>query len=115
MWLAVSLLLIFIAEGFNIFGEMVAAKLPTTESLFSLKSIPLFILVTIGACLLLFAYSLGYQSTKNIWIVSAAAVTSILIIEPILAYAFFQQLPTKGALLGFIFGIAGFIATLTWR
>ncbi len=59
-------------------------------------------------------YILGYKSFQNIWIVSALSITSILIIEPILGYALFQQLPTKGAFLGLILAVIGFIVTLIY-
>jgi hypothetical protein len=39
------------------------------------------------------------------------SITSILIIEPLIAYLVLKQLPTKGALIGLILGALGFAAT----
>jgi hypothetical protein len=54
----------------------------------------------------------GYRVFKNIWIVSAISITSILITEPILNYLIFHELPTKGALAGLILGVIGFVLAL---
>jgi len=67
-----------------------------------------------GSIFLIEGYMLGYTAFRNIWIVSAISITSILIVEPLLAYDLFQQLPTKGALVGFVAGIIGFAAALSW-
>jgi hypothetical protein len=71
-------------------------------------------MVILGCSFLLFGYTIGYQASKNIWVVSVSSVVAILLIEPILGYAFFQQLPEKGALVGAILGALGFIVTLVW-
>jgi hypothetical protein len=56
----------------------------------------------------------GYRSFRNIWIVSALSITSILIMEPLIGYLVFQQLPTRGALFGLLLGAAGFLVTFVW-
>ncbi|MEM5778032.1 MAG: hypothetical protein QXK49_00160 [Candidatus Aenigmatarchaeota archaeon] len=62
--------------------------------------------------MLILGYIFGFSSFKNIWIVSIISITSILISEPILAYTFFHQMPTTGALIGLVFGVLGFISTI---
>jgi len=106
--------LLIVGEGINIWAEMLSAKLPGAQSLFEYKNLPLFAMVIIGCSFLLFGYSVGFQASKSIWTVTVASVVAILIIEPFLAYAFFHQLPEKGALVGLILGAIGFIATITW-
>ncbi len=106
--------LLIVGEGINVWAEMMSAKLPTTASLFRPENLFLFGMVIVGCSFLLFGYSVGYTATKNIWTVTVASVVAILITEPVLAYMFFSQLPEKGALVGMILGIAGFIATVTW-
>jgi hypothetical protein len=56
---------------------------------------------------------IGYKSFKNIWVVSALSITSILIMEPLIGYIIFQQLSTRGALVGLLLGAVGFAATFT--
>ena len=53
----------------------------------------------------------GLKAFDNIWVVTAISVTSILIIEPIIAYSIFRTLPTGGVLVGMILGALGFVAT----
>jgi hypothetical protein len=55
---------------------------------------------------------LGFRAFQNIWIVSVSSITSILIIEPLVSYAFFRQSPTTGAFIGLVFGAIGFAAAL---
>ncbi|MBI2452125.1 hypothetical protein HYV50_03545 [Candidatus Pacearchaeota archaeon] len=68
--------------------------------------------MVIAGAFLLSGYMFGYSNFKNIWIVSVVSITSILFTEPVLAYVIFQELPTKGALIGLIFGMIGFIFAL---
>ncbi len=107
-----SIVLIFIGESIAIYAEVFSSKLMINSQnilwgIFT-KSLSLMI---IGCILLLFGYILGTRSFHSIWIVSVISITSILIAEPILNYIIFQELPARGALIGLIFGILGFIAT----
>jgi len=43
---------------------------------------------------LLFGYMIAYSGFKNIWIVSVVSITAILVLEPLLAWTFFHELPT---------------------
>ena len=116
LWMMLAVLaLIFVGEAFAIYAEMRAARIHSQKSDFIDVFKFSFVLMLIGGGMLIAGYVLGYQSFNNIWIVSAVSITSILVIEPILAYSMFHQFPTRGALLGFIFGIAGFIAALTLK
>ena len=107
------IIIIFTAEGLMIFNEMKGAKLfsdsTQTFSKIFFKLAPILILGAIG---LLIGYMIGFRSYNNIWIVSVISITSILILEPILAYSIFHQYPTRGALIGLILGITGFAFTL---
>ena len=101
-----SILLLFLGEGFAIYAEMIAARnLNLVGRPFLSTFLKMFFVIIIAGGFLIAGYMLGFKSFQNIWIVSAASITSILIIEPILAWTIFQQLPTKGALLGLIFGV----------
>ena len=107
-----ALLLLFLGEFFAVYAEMVAARLP------AMNDIPVFDLWKIGMCMviagiaLLAGYYLGYKSFQNIWIVTVISITSILIVEPALAYTFFHELPNRGATIGLIFGSLGLLATV---
>lgn len=113
LWFAVGL--VFLAEAMIIAGEMFAAKAQGTPFLSVTTHWKLFTLAICGAILLLIAYHAGYREGKNIWIVSAASVSSIVLMEPLLAYMFFRELPERGPLVGIILGSVGLVATLIWR
>jgi hypothetical protein len=108
-----TILIILLGETLGILAEIVAAKyFAVNNAKFAgifFKALPIMI---IAGILLLCGYMLGLRSFKNIWIVSAISITSILIAEPIINYTVTHQLPTRGALVGLIFGVLGFIAAL---
>ncbi len=108
-----TILIIFFGEALAILAEIIAAKyFALHDAKFAnvfFKALPIII---IGSVLLLCGYMLGFRSFKNIWIVSAISITSILILEPIINYTITHQLPNRGAVIGLIFGVMGFIAAL---
>ncbi len=111
---AIVLLLIFIGEGIAIYAEIFGAKRYTIiNETFLGTFLQMLIIIMAGSALLICGYMLGYRTFKNIWIVSATSITSILIIEPTINYALFHELPTRGSLVGLIFGFLGIVATLS--
>ena len=110
------ILLIFAGEGLAIFAEMVAARqFQLAQQTFFQIFARAFFIMLVGGVLLVAGYTFGFKYFQNIWIVSAVSITSILIIEPVLAYSFFHQLPTRGAWIGLILGAVGFVTTLIWK
>ena len=114
LWLSIIvILLIFLGEGLSIYAELIAAK---NNSLSSsppyLLFLKMFLVITLAGGILIAGYMLGFLTFKNIWVVSVTSLVAILILEPFLSYYIFQQWPTKGAFIGLILGILGFIATL---
>ena len=108
------IIIIFAGEALAIYAEMVGAR-QFSDKVFVQLFLKMFLIMTSGGIFLVAGYMIGYKHFQNIWIVSAISVTSILIIEPFLAYSLFHQLPSRGALLGFIFGSVGFAVTLLWN
>lgn len=109
------IVLIFCGETGAILAEMIAAKHYSANSAFLSVFFKMFLMIVFAAGFLIAGYMVGFKAFKNIWIVSIASITSILIMEPILAYAIFHQLPTKGALDGLILGVIGFLATIFYK
>lgn len=108
----VVVVLLFLGEALSVYSEMIGAK-AHSDALTAYPQIFIksFLLITMAGALLITGYMLGYKSFKNIWIVSVMSITSILIMEPVIAYIILKQLPTKGATIGLILGAMGFIAT----
>lgn len=108
---AIVIALIFAGEALAIYAEMSGAKTHSSlQSPFLQTFLRMLIIMAVGGALLVAGYMLGFSAFRNIWIVSVISITSILIIEPTLAYTVFQQLPTRGALIGLVMGAGGFIA-----
>ena len=107
-----TVLIIFLGETLAIYAEMIAARTYSVSSkpFFQIFSKMFLIIISAGGFLIM-GYMIGFSSFKNIWIVSVTSITSILIIEPALAFLIFQQLPTKGATIGLIFGLLGFLSS----
>lgn len=108
------ILVIFIGEGLMIYSEMYGARQYAPGS-FNNIFWKMLIIAIPGSALLVAGYITGFNAFKNIWIISVVSITSILLIEPVLAYAVFHQLPTKGALTGLILGVVGLFLGIFWK
>ena len=107
------LVLIFLGEILAIYAEMVGAKTNhLTSQPFWQTFLKMFLLITLAGGILIAGYMLGINAFKNIWVVSVVSITSILLVEPILAWTIFHQVPTVGAVLGFILGAIGLFLSL---
>jgi hypothetical protein len=113
-YMAASLILMVFGEILTIYSEVYASKLPDRSLDSPLIFVKPIVLISIAGISLIFAYWLGYQATGNIWIVTVASLTLLLILEPIVIYAMLKELPERGALIGFILGATGLIATITF-
>jgi hypothetical protein len=107
--------MVFLGEAAIIYAEMKGAKAFSHDGSFLSIFMRMALVATVGSFLTLSGYMLGLQSFQNIWIVSATAVTSIVILEPLMAYFVVGQVPTAGALAGFLLGSLGLVLTLFWK
>ena len=108
-----TILLILVGEAFTIVAELIASKRVAADtahyaSIFGL----MFLLFTLGGALIVAGYMLGYLHFKNIWIITALSLGTILVVEPLLAYLVFHQLPTTGAVIGLVLGVSGIFSSL---
>ncbi|MCL5435757.1 MAG: hypothetical protein M1275_01620 [Patescibacteria group bacterium] len=105
--------LLFFGEALAIFVEIGAAKkYYGGTAIFPHLFLQMFALITLADGFLIAGYMLGIRAFQNIWIVSVISLTSILIIEPTLDYLIFAQVPTRGALVGLVLGVLGFISAV---
>ena len=111
-YMAAALILMIFGEILTIYSEVYASKLPDHPLETPLAFLKPIVLISLAGTSLIFAYWLGYQATGNIWIVTVASLTLLLILEPIVIYAMMRELPERGALIGFILGATGLIATV---
>src|SRR5690242_16567223 len=105
----IPIILLFLGESLAIYSEVVAAK---NISNFSTTFWKMSGVMTIAGLLLIAGYMLGLKYLNNIWIVGVVSIASIIIAEPIITYFIFQELPSKGALIGLTFGILGLLSAL---
>lgn len=106
----ISIFLIIAGESLAIYAEMFIARRYDVSTLRSF--LPAFILITIGGVFLILGYLYGYHAFKNIWIVAVISIAAILVIEPLLAWWAFHEIPTKGSLIGFILAVLGIASSL---
>ena len=111
-YMIAALILMIFGEILTIYSEVYASKLPGRPMETPLIFLKPMILISIAGISLVFAYWLGYQGTGNIWVVTVASLTLLLILEPIVIYAMLKELPERGALIGFFLGAAGLIAAV---
>ncbi|HOX60543.1 MAG TPA: hypothetical protein PLV72_00870 [Candidatus Magasanikbacteria bacterium] len=105
--------LIIIGEAVMIYAEMSGAKehFATAQTFWQIF-LRMLIFIVIGGGFLISGYILGINAFKNIWVMSVVSITSIIILEPILGWTFFAQLPTTGAVIGFVLGVIGLFAAI---
>ena len=108
-----SIVLIFLGEALAIYAEVAGAYGHTAngQSLMTAFMRMFPIMTVAGVCLVL-GYILGARTFSNIWIVGVISITSILLLEPVLSYGIFRQLPTMGAGIGFALGAVGLLLAL---
>ena len=106
--------IIFFGEALMILAEMWGAR-QYQPGVFWNVFLKMLVVMGAGGALLVAGYVLGYSSFKNIWVVSVVSITSILIIEPTLAYLIFHQTPTRGAAAGLLLGALGLALSLFWK
>lgn len=111
-YMIAALILMIFDEILTIYSEVYASKLPGRPMETPLMFLKPMILISIAGISLVFAYWLGYQGTGNIWVVTVASLTLLLILEPIVIYAMLKELPERGAVIGFFLGAAGLIAAV---
>lgn len=104
--------LLILGEALVIYAEMIGARLygvhgATFGSAFSATLIPLIV----GATFLIFAYMLGVKYLGNVWIVTVVSMGAVLLVEPLFNLLYMGQTPTTGALIGFVLGALGILAT----
>ena len=105
-----TIALLFIGESLAIYAEIAGAKYhDLNNSPLWQIFLKMFLLVAVAGGFLIAGYMLEFNAFKNIWIVSATSITSILIAEPIISWTLFHQMPTTGAIVGLALGALGFI------
>lgn len=108
----IAIALIFLGESVSIVAEMISSHSANFGGNAWNAFFMMFLVITVAGALLIAGYILGFSAFRNIWIVSVTSIVSILIMEPLLAYLVFRQLPTLGAAIGLILGMAGLVVTL---
>lgn len=105
--------LVFIGEALSVYAELLGAeKYSAGGRGFFWVFLPMFAMITLAGACLVTGYILGYLSFRNIWIISALSLCSILVVEPFLSWIIFHQLPTRGALIALLLGILGLLFAL---
>jgi hypothetical protein len=104
-----TIALLFFGESLSIYAEVVAAK---NIHAFGSTFLKMSLLMAIAGIALIAGYMLGVKYLQNIWVIGAISIVSIIIMEPIITYSIFHELPSKGALIGLVLGVFGLASAL---
>lgn len=105
----IPILFIFVGESLAIYAEVIAAKgINTFFNSFWKMSVLMFV----AGVFLIAGYMFGVKYLHNIWIVGAISIASIVIVEPLVTYLIFEELPSRGPLIGLILGVLAIISAL---
>lgn len=99
-----SLVALFFGEALCIYSEMLVARGSSWGWT--------FFLITLAGVPLLYGYRTGYEAFGSMWPVMVISIVSILLVEPVLVWGMFQELPTKGTFAGFCCGALGLYLAL---
>lgn len=110
--LPATVALILLGETVGILAEVYIARAAALNASLYLPFAMAFAAIAASGIMLVAGYMMGIRLLRNIWVVSVVSITSILIVEPIADYAIFLQLPTLGALIGFVLAAAGLLVNL---
>lgn len=96
-YMIAALILMIFGEILTIYSEVYASKLPdrpmaTPINVLEAYNTHLHYRDKLGICILA-----RYRATGNIWVVRAASLTPLLILEPIVIYATLKKVPERGA------------------
>lgn len=105
----IPMLFLFLGESLAIYSEIIAAK---NISNFSNTFWKMSGVMALAGLLLIAGYMLGIKYLNNIWVVGVVSIASIVVMEPIITYLLFHELPSRGALIGLILGIIGLLSAL---
>ncbi|MCX6753677.1 MAG: hypothetical protein NTV03_01310 [Candidatus Nomurabacteria bacterium] len=105
----IPIFFIFIGESLAIYAEIIAAKGISTffDSFWKMTG-----LMFIAGVFLIAGYMFGMKYLQNIWIVGAISIASIVVVEPLVTYLIFEELPTRGPMIGLILGVLAIISAL---
>lgn len=107
MYKIIPFALVFLGEALAIYSEIGIAKTLNAPTFIKMS----LVMIISGFCLM-GGYALGVKYLNNIWVVGAISFASIIITEPLISYAIFRTLPSKGALIGLVFGVLGILSAL---
>lgn len=103
--------MLFLGESLAIYAEVISAH-AYQDNLFWSIFLKSFLIMTIAGGFLVAGYMLGIKSFKDIWVVSVISIVSIIIMEPVVNYSIFLELPGRGTAVGLIFGILGLVSMI---
>lgn len=111
----IILLAIFIGEFLFIFFEIyLAGKFRTGGNTADITKTILLVVpwAVIFSLLILWGYIYGYKYFEKIWIITIISWSSILIIEPVLNYLIFKELPVGNTLVASVLAVVAIIVSV---
>jgi len=103
-----AIVLVFLGELFAVYAETFGTKF----NLWSDGFWKMFFIMIISGFLLVVGYLVGFKAYQNLWVITVISLTTLLIAEPFIIVVFFHQTPTIGAIIGFVLGIIGLVASI---
>jgi len=105
----IPIFLLLTGESIAIYSEVIAAK---NINNFVQTFWKMFGIMAIAGLFLIGGYMLGMKYLQNIWVVSAISIATIVIVEPLVTYVIFHELPSRGALIGLILATLAILSAL---
>lgn len=107
-------LMIVLGEILAIYAQVTAASLLSSPSAGDVDLWRKIVCGAFGGVLLVLGYVVSYRGFGSIWTVSAISVCMVLVVEPLMAWGVFREVPWGGSVAGLVLGTAGMIASMVW-
>jgi hypothetical protein len=105
----IPIILLLAGESLAIYSEVIGAKnINNFQSTFW----KMFGLMAVAGLFLIAGYMFGMKYLNNIWVVGAVSIASIVVVEPLITYLIFHELPSRGALIGLVLGVLAIFSAL---
>ena len=111
----IVLFLLFLGEFISIALEIIlAGKFKSSGNLSEILKVFVYLIPIFILCLvfLLLGYIYGYRYFRKIWIVTIISWSSIVLVEPILNYIIFKELPSGKVVIASVLALAAIFISI---
>ncbi|MGJ8523727.1 hypothetical protein R84981_002440 [Carnimonas sp. R-84981] len=113
---AISILFLVIGETLVILSELMLPYYLAKDKIIVKKlgvTFCMSLVMSIAGAFLLLAFMYGYLNYESIWVVNVVSTSMVIIIEPVIAYCIYKNLPGRSTCKGLALAFIGLMVAIT--